>query len=881
MEFNSFRSAARVALSIFSLTLFSAPLAAQPLSSIPIQPGDLDPASTIAPEVDIVDAIDAKIHAQLRDALGAISRGIAAKDATARLPSALRNADQVLVEVRFVDGATDSIAALERHGATRRHSMGGVLHEAWIPLSRLRELAAEPDVVAIKPARLARPVIGSKTSEGVAAGNANYWQTFVPSYDGTGITIAMIDTYNNATIASLQASKDWPASTKLNCFDVKNAVTDPPYSAISCTGSTFGSTNPGVSVLDSEHGNATMEIAYDVAPGANFLAYDTVTVGDWYNAILDAAHLNGSGNSLGTVKANVVSASLAAPLDGKGDGTALPGSIAEAAGFAKAHGVLVVNAAGNEQENHWGGLFALSTSGNGFHTWSGTNTIYNPFGDGAGHVFCIPDGQNIFVDMYWNNWTGANPGLGHSVYLYQNISTTNTANWENVAISDFPSTPGITLNSRPEQSLQYAASGGATFGCPANSAVYAIAVTRNSGNTANYNLQVFATTDEDAPIYYRTPARSLDFPADSPNVMSVGAIDVANTTTTPLEPFSSEGPVLAAGGALPTNPNPLTDTNLKPDVASFDNVTTVTYGAGGTDPPPATSFLGTSAATPHVAGMAALFMERFGVQTTSANLTSAIITPLRTIASTGSNDLGTVGKDYLYGYGRLKFQKDAGLSFLQQPTNTLVNSTIVPPVKIGVLDTEGKSDVYTLYESVNLGIGTNPGGGTLNGGGSMLLTQGVATYSALKINAAGTGYTLVATSTPSGLSTTSNAFNIAAGAATKLVFTVQPTTVMSEHIISPTVQVSVEDANGNIVPTGSFAITLKKTTCTTSTPSGGGPITTTNGVATFPNLKLATVATGVALQATATGLTSATSSAFNVTANTDVIFHNGFETCTP
>ena len=78
-----------------------------------------------------------------------------------------------------------------------------------------------------------------------------------------------------------------------------------------------------------------MEIAYDVAPGATFLAYDTETVGDWRNAILDAAHLNSTGASLGAVKANVISASLAAPLDGKGDGTALPGSIAEAAGFAK------------------------------------------------------------------------------------------------------------------------------------------------------------------------------------------------------------------------------------------------------------------------------------------------------------------------------------------------------------------------------------------------------------------------------------------------------------------------------------------------------------------------------------------------------------------
>ena len=870
MEFNSYRSVARVAFSIHACVAL--PLAAQPPSTIPIHPGDLDPATTTAPDLLIVDSIDAKIHAQLRDALDARARGVASASAMSHLPNALRNADEVLVEVRFADTARDAIGTLQRHGALRRHSMGAALHEVWIPLSRLRELAGEPDVVFIRPARLARPLIGSKTSEGVAAGNANYWQTFTPSYDGTGIKIAMIDTYDSSKISSLQTSKDWPASSKLSCYDVKNVATNPPYSTQSCTLSSFGDSG-------GQHGNATMEITYDVAPGASFLAYDTVTVGDWYNAILDAAHLNASGNSLGAVKANVISASLAAPLDGVGDGSALPGSIAQAAGFAKNHGVLVVNAAGNEQENHWGGLFALSTTGNGFHTWSGSDTIYNPFGDGSGGLYCVPDGDNIYVDMYWNDWSGSNPGLDYTVYLYQDISTTGTANWANVAIS---STPDSVPNSFPQQSLQYEASGGATGGCPAQSAVYAIAVTQNSGVTTNFNLQVFATTDDDIPINYRVPARSLDFPADSPNVVSVAAIDVANQTTTPQEPFSSEGPVLASGGGLPTNPNPLTDTNLKPDVASFDNVTTVTYGAGGKDPPLATSFLGTSAATPHVAGMAALFMERFGVQTSSTNLTNAIITPLRTIASTGSNDLGTAGKDYQYGYGRLKFQKEAALSFLQQPTNTLVNNTITPAVKIGIVDTEGKPDIYTLFNSANLAIGTNPGGGTLSGGGTALFSQGVATYSALKINKAGTGYTLAATSSPSGLVATSNPFNITTGAATKLVFTVQPSTVIAGHVVSPTVQVSVEDANGNVVPTGSFSVTLKKTTtCTTATPTGGGPITTVNGVASFPSLTLWTVANGVALQATATGLTSVNSSAFNVTANSDVIFRNGFETCTP
>ena len=103
--------------------------------------------------------------------------------------------------------------------------------------------------------------------------------------------------------------------------------------------------------------------------------------------------------------------------------------------------------------------------------------------------------------------------------------------------------------------------GTTTSGCTTNSVAYAVAVVRNAGTTANDNLQVFADVGNSAGAYalnYRVTARSLDFPADSPNVLSVAAIDVANATTNPQEPFSSEGPVLAAGGGIPSS-SPATD----------------------------------------------------------------------------------------------------------------------------------------------------------------------------------------------------------------------------------------------------------------------------------------------------------------------------------
>ena len=62
---------------------------------------------------------------------------------------------------------------------------------------------------------------------------------------------------------------------------------------------------------------------------------------------------------------------------------------------------------------------------------------------------------------------------------------------------------------------------------------------------------------------------------------------------------------------------------------------------------------------------------------------------------------------------------------------------------------------------VSMAMGTNPGSGTLSGTTAATLSGGVATFSSLTINNAGTGYTLVASG--SGVtSATSSAFNVTA-----------------------------------------------------------------------------------------------------------------------
>lgn len=815
----------------------------------------LDPAAAQEPAqipADTDDPVARKIHAQLR---------APGTDGAARLPSSLVRGDSVLVEIRFQPGAGEDRAgqALARSRAEVRNTLSAELFEAVLPRSALYDLARDSDVVSIQPARLVRHHIGNRTSEGVAAGRANLWHANTPALNGSGIVVAVIDTFDNSSneVNNLQASSDWPPDSRITLLNYKDA-------GAGCA--SFG-------CLDVKHGNATLEIVYDTAPGANFRAYDTVTVGDWRRAILDAANLNASGGSAGSVRAQIISASLGAPLDGKGDGTALAGSIAEAAGWARNRGVLVVNSAGNERQQHWGGRFDPATGANSsFHDWTGSNQIYNALGNGSGGLYCIPAGETVAVDMFWNNWLGTGANHNYDLYLYRRAASGSS--WESlpVAQSTFPQNGGS--GQTPQETLSFAASG-TSSGCPANSSSYAVAVTRMVGTTATDNLQVFANV----PLNERVPERSLGFPADSPNVVSVAAINVATAGNNPQEPFSSEGPVLASGGGLPST-SAATDPNLKPDVASFDNVSTVSYGVGGTNPPPATSFTGTSASAPHVAGMAALLMQRNGIPTSSATLDTLIVTPLRTLAATGSNDLGTpAGRDYRYGYGRLRFQRENTLAFQQQPGNTGVGDTLSPAIKVRLLDDEGLVVPTGLLAGASIAIGNYPNGGSavLSGGGNAAFVQGIATWNSLAIDLGGIGYTLRATAgaLPA---VDSNAFNITTGSPSRLRFSQQPVT--SQAGVGMTVTVRVEDSSGNLVTSDNATqVRLVRSTCDDSPVIGGAPRAVVAGVATFNNVILFTVGSSFRLQALAPSRSSDTSSAFNITANASLIFRSGMETC--
>jgi len=207
----------------------------------------------------------------------------------------------------------------------------------------------------------------------------------------------------------------------------------------------------------------------------------------------------------------------------------------------------------------------------------------------------------------------------------------------------------------------------------------------------------------------------------------------------------------------------------------------------------------------------------------------------------------------------------ASLVFTQQPTTVTAGAAISPAVRVSVRDAH--DNVVTGYSTaIGLAFDNNAGGGTLTGGGGIVPTSGVATFSALSIDSAGTGYTLRATSGT--LQSVSNAFDVTPGSPQRLAVQVEPSNTAAGAAVSPSVEIAVLDALGNVVDTSTAQITLafvNDASDGAATLSGAGPIAAVNGIATFDNLSIDVSATGYTLGATSGSLTGATTAAFDVT----------------
>lgn len=227
---------------------------------------------------------------------------------------------------------------------------------------------------------------------------------------------------------------------------------------------------------------------------------------------------------------------------------------------------------------------------------------------------------------------------------------------------------------------------------------------------------------------------------------------------------------------------------------------------------------------------------------TSGSLTTADSTPFA-VAQTATK----------LAYGVQPAGASAGVAFSTQPA-------------VQVLDAENNIvAAYTGTVGIAIKSGTGRAGAVLSGTSSLSAVAGIASFTNLSINLAGSGYVLTASS-GSLTSADSTTFAVAQ-TPTKLAIALQPAGAAAGLPFSTQPIVVVKDAEDNLVASysGSITFAIKAGTGRAGAVlSGTATVTALNGVGTFTDLALNLAGPGYVLHATATNLASADTATFTV-----------------
>jgi subtilisin family serine protease len=219
---------------------------------------------------------------------------------------------------------------------------------------------------------------------------------------------------------------------------------------------------------------------------------------------------------------------------------------------AYANNILWVNAAGNEAQRHYEAVFTDSDSDGWHNVPGGSETI----------SISATDGDTIEVYLTWDAW----PTTSQDYNLYLLDSAQD--------IIPLPSGTTTQSDTPPIEKISYDVTSTDT---------YYLAIYHNSATS--HHLEVYSIYHNLSPAVVSS---SLLGPADAARAMAVGAINYNNWTTGDQALYSSQGP---------TN-----DGRPKPDIMGPDDVSSDVYASG---------FAGTSASSAHVAGAAALILDRY------------------------------------------------------------------------------------------------------------------------------------------------------------------------------------------------------------------------------------------------------------------------------
>ncbi len=326
-------------------------------------------------------------------------------------------------------------------------------------------------------------------------------------------------------------------------------------------------------------------------------------------------------------------------------------------------GVVYISAAGNNAQLHYQGTF--SDVGGGFHSFNGS----------TGLPLDIQPGGDVGVILQWNDPFNQRVNA-YSLYLF------DRATGSEISISE------RTANGerRAYEELRYQNLGDKPVKAE-------IRVKKVDGSEPNQIELIFKNNNVNISEGFTVPTDSIIGQAAAPSVISVAAVPAIMAPS--IEKFSSQGAVTMA------YPQPAE--RKKPDITGLNNVDVT--GVGGFQRP----FTGTSAASPHIAGLIALEWSLFP-QKSGSEIKSAMFQTATGLGGTGWNP--TYGYGLPDALGMYEFLKNStastNLTQIVKP-----DTTPVPSINEETIITQDEEGIPTeILESLTI---TSPGHYTLGG----------------------------------------------------------------------------------------------------------------------------------------------------------------------
>jgi hypothetical protein len=427
---------------------------------------------------------------------------------------------------------------------------------ASIPLSTIDSIAARSDVTRISKAPLVRTGVGSLTSQGYIAHRAKQVVEQSP-YKGGGVNVGVLsDSALPAEVAALKASGDLPANS---------------YVLASQDGPSNGT----------NEGTAMMEIVYDMAPGSTPI---------FATAFTSEASFADNIIALQQAGCKVIADDVTYSDEGAFQDTI----VAQAVNTVVANGSTYFSSAGNSGSLHNANSEAyegdFKDGGPATGILAGAGEVHDFGGQLFNRVAGAPSGVVLL------QWSDPYPGACNDYDLY----VTNSSGTVLKAFS--ASTQDCSAGSIPDEE--------AVYGNPAVGDRIYVVLFAGSARALHVGgwgstLQIATTGNSWG---HNAGKNTISMAATYWGSAHKGAVPFTGMAN-PVEPFSSDGPrkIFYQPDGTPITPgNYLFATNggttlLKPDLTAADGVFTKTPGF--------LPFFGTSAASPHAAGIAALVVS--------------------------------------------------------------------------------------------------------------------------------------------------------------------------------------------------------------------------------------------------------------------------------